>query len=158
MSFFKKLFNKDSPTTEVDTTISNSTPQISNDVTDSKLSTTSTPRNDSSAPLLNPASGPAPPAKLANALGTGGMGAGMATSMVGAGSMGGNMVGGQIIGNLVGQRIDQAKSHAYWKERQGQYLEGDETALVTPGVQMTEREAKRAERRKKRWDSRAGKK
>jgi len=85
------------------------------------------------------------------------MGAGMATSMVGAGSMGGDMLGGQIVGNLVGQRIDQAQSHAYWKERQAQFLEGDETAVLTPGAQMTERETKRAERRKKRWESRAGK-
>jgi hypothetical protein len=157
MSFFKKMFNKDTPAPEVETKTANPTTQLDDDVTHPKLTTTSGAPLTTPEPLLNPASGPAPPAKLANALGTGGMGAGMATSMVGAGgSMGGDMLGGQIVGNFVGQRIDQAKSHAYWKERQGQYLAGDETAVVTPGVQMTEREAKRAEKRKKRWDSRAG--
>ena len=79
----------------------------------------------------------------------------MLTSVVGAGAMGSDMLVGQVAGTMVGQRIDQAQSHAYWRQRQVEYLAGNEDAAKNPGVPQTEREKSREERRKKRWDRRA---
>jgi hypothetical protein len=102
---------------------------------------------------------PPPPhgQQMANQLGQTGMGLGMADSMINPNGpdMGTGIVDGMVGGRIIGQRIDQARSHAFWKQRQQDYLAGDETAVVNNGVPMSDREAKRAERRQKRWDRRA---
>jgi hypothetical protein len=100
--------------------------------------------------------GPAPPPHLASAYGNAGMQAGMFASVAGAGgSMGSDMLVGQVAGNMIGQRIDQAQNHAYWRQRQQEYLAGYPDAAANPGAPQTERQKRREQRRKDRWERRA---
>src|ERR1700761_8305474 len=69
--------------------------------------------------------GAPPPPHLQSAYGNAGMQAGMFASMAGGGSMGGDMMLGQVAGGMIGQRIDQVQQHAYWKQRQAEYLAGN---------------------------------
>jgi hypothetical protein len=70
------------------------------------------------------------------------------------GGVGAGIVDGGIIGNVVGQRVDQARSHAYWRQREAAYLAGDQSAVGNPGVPMTRREERREDRRRRRWERR----
>jgi hypothetical protein len=85
--------------------------------------------------------------------------AGAQLGMLGAMAMhaapvGAGIVDGAVAGNIIGQRVHQAQSHAYWRQRQAAYLAGDESAVVNTGVPMTAREARREERRRRRWERR----
>jgi len=97
-----------------------------------------------------------PPPKLAGTLGNAGMQTGVLASVagVGGGSMTDDLLLGQVGGTMIGQRIDQAKSHAYWKERQQEFNNGNEEAVKNPAGK-SEREKGREERRKNRWSRRA---
>jgi hypothetical protein len=100
----------------------------------------------------NPA-GP-PPARLTSAAQNTGAQLGMFDAMATGGNVGAGIVDGAIVGNVVGQRVDQARNHEYWRQRQAAYLAGDESAVVNTGVPMTAREARREERRRRRWERR----
>ena|ERR1700761_3870574 len=164
MSFFKKLLGKKNPgddtkplessgATAVDI---NQPPQTKQD-TPVNPADGAVPSTQAHEPISSSGKdlGAPPPPRLASAYGNAGMQAGMFASFAGAGSMGGDMQLGQVGGNMIGQRIDQVQQRAYWKQRQADYLAGNEDAAKNPGVPQTDREKRREERRKRRWNRRA---
>jgi hypothetical protein len=101
--------------------------------------------------------GPPPGHHIQQKLGNAGMQLGVADAVLNPNgpNMGSGIVDGMVIGGIVGQRIDQSRNHAYWKEKQREYLAGNEAAVVNTGVPRTDREIRREERRRKRWSRRA---
>jgi hypothetical protein len=172
MSFFKKLLGKSNhgdgrsneestkPEASGSTLADNSdSPTTKRDTGMNPASADKAPPSTDRAPDPNPSGSyqdlGAPPPHLASAYGNAGMQTGMMASVVGAGNMGGDMLVGQVAGNMIGQRIDQVQQHNYWKQRQAEYLAGNEDAAKNPGVPQTAREKRREERRKRRWERRA---
>ncbi|EPS42025.1 hypothetical protein H072_4039 [Dactylellina haptotyla CBS 200.50] len=103
---------------------------------------------------IHPAGPAHPPANMVPAAQNAGMLVGGAGAVITDNSMGAGIVDGLVVGNIAGRQIQQAKNHAYWKDRQQQYLAGDETAAMGP-PSRSKRQEKREERRKQRWEKRA---
>jgi hypothetical protein len=95
-----------------------------------------------------------PPTRMTSQAQNAGAQLGMFEAMATHGNVGAGIVDGAIVGNIVGQRVSQARNHAYWRQREAAYLAGDESAVMNPGVPMTGREARREERRRRRWERR----
>ncbi|KAF3919914.1 hypothetical protein AA313_de0200091 [Arthrobotrys entomopaga] len=99
--------------------------------------------------------GPAqPPANLISTAQNAGMAVGGAGAAITNNDLGAGIVDGLVVGNIVGRTVQSAQNHAYWKDRQQQYLAGDETAAMGP-ASRSKRQEKREKRRKERWDRRA---
>ncbi|KAK6543004.1 hypothetical protein TWF694_006935 [Orbilia ellipsospora] len=110
------------------------------------------PSYNSHAPY--PAGPAQPPANIVPTAQNAGMAVGGAGAVITDNSLGAGIVDGLVVGNIVGRTVQSAQNHAYWKDRQQQYLAGDETAAMGPSSR-SKRQEKREQRRKERWARRA---
>jgi len=150
-TMFNKIFGKKTAPSD-NVTTNNSALQDQESITQ-KDPNPVTPQTNTALPQSGLAN--LPPPKLAGTVGNVGMQTGMVASVAGAGgSFVDDLLIGQVGGTMIGQRIDQAKSHAYWKERQQEFINGNEDAVKNPAGKSA-REVTREERRKNRWSRRA---